>query len=62
MGIQTIIHYVSGNSLEGFTTVILLILFIGSLLMISLGIIGYYLARICMEMKQRPRYIVSEKK
>jgi len=38
----------------------LLELIIGSLLMISLGIIGEYLARIYEEVKGRPRYIVSE--
>ena len=39
---------------------ILLILFIGSVIMISLGIIGYYLSKIYDEIKQRPRYIISE--
>ena len=38
---------------------ILLLLIIGSFLMISLGIIGYYLARIYDEIKGRPRYIIS---
>jgi hypothetical protein len=35
-------------------------LIIGSLLMISLGIIGEYLARIYEEVKGRPRYLVKE--
>ena len=43
----------------GFTTVILLMLFIGSITMISLGIIGYYIAKIYDEIKGRPRFIVS---
>ena len=38
----------------------MLILLIGSLLMISLGIIGYYLAQIYQELKGRPRYLISE--
>ncbi|HVH90225.1 MAG TPA: hypothetical protein VM783_02420 [Candidatus Acidoferrum sp.] len=50
----------AGRALTGFATVILLELIIGSLLMISLGIIGEYLARIYEEVKGRPRYIVSE--
>ena len=33
--------------------------FIGSVVMMSLGIIGYYIARIYEEVKRRPRYIVS---
>jgi polyisoprenyl-phosphate glycosyltransferase len=43
-----------------FATVILLELIIGSLLMISLGIIDEYLARMYEEVKGRPRYVVSE--
>ena len=39
---------------------VLLILLIGSTLMLSLGIIGYYLARIYEELKNRPRYLISE--
>lgn len=50
----------TGQALEGFTTVIILILFIGSILMICLGIIGYYIAKIYEEVKDRPRYILSD--
>jgi len=49
-----------GVALGGFTTVILLMLIIGSITMISLGIIGFYIARIYDEIKGRPRYIVSK--
>ena len=59
-GLQTLYVYLSGNAVTGFATVIFLLLIIGSLLMISLGIIGEYLARIYEEVKGRPRYIVSE--
>ena len=60
LGIETLVRYVTGHAVEGFTTVILLILFIGSMLMISLGIIGYYIAKIYEEVKCRPRYIISK--
>lgn len=59
LGIQTIIMKLIGNALDGFTTVIILILLIGSCIMISLGIIGIYLAKIYHEVKGRPRYLVS---
>ena len=49
----------AGTAVEGFTTVILLLLFLGSIIMISLGIIGYYIARIYQEVQGRPRYIIS---
>lgn len=60
LGIQTMIRYFTGHAVEGFTTVILLILLLGSVIMISLGIIGYYIAKIYDEVKRRPRYIVSK--
>ena len=60
LGIQSFIKWAMGRALEGFTTVILLLLITGSLIMISLGIIGYYLAKIYEEIKGRPRSIVKE--
>lgn len=56
--IQTLAKFISGTAVEGFTTVILLILIIGGFLMLSLGIIGHYLARIYEEVKGRPKYII----
>lgn len=61
LGIQTLVKYFSGHAVEGFTTVILLLLLMGSIIMISLGIIGYYISRIYEEVKGRPRYIISKK-
>ncbi len=61
LGIQTLYMKFKGIAVSGFTTVILLLLIIGSTLMISLGIIGTYVAKIYEEVKQRPRYIVAEK-
>lgn len=46
---------------EGFTTVIVVLLFIGSVIMISLGCIGYYIAKIYEEIQDRPRYIIAER-
>ena len=61
MSIQTLVRFFLGQSAEGFTTVILLLLLIGGSLMMALGIIGYYIARIYEEVKGRPRYIISKK-
>lgn len=60
LGLQTLYNYFSGHAIEGFTTVILLLLLIGSALLISLGIIGHYIARIYIEVKGRPRYVIEE--
>lgn len=59
-GVVALVQKVSGAALGGFTTVILLLLFSSSIIMISLGIIGYYIARIYEELKGRPRYIISQ--
>lgn len=59
LAVQTLVRFLMGNSVEGFTTVILLLLIIGGFLMLSLGIIGHYIARIYEEVKGRPKYIIS---
>lgn len=61
LGGQTLLLKIAGRAVTGFTTVILLLLIIGSLLMISLGVIGEYIARIYEEVKGRPRYVIAEK-
>ncbi len=58
-GVWALIDKIIGRALEGMTTVIIITIFIGSIIMISLGIIGYYIARIYEEIKGRPKYIVS---
>ncbi len=60
LGVQTLVKYLMGTAVEGFTTVILLILIIGGFIMLSLGVIGHYIARIYEEVKGRPRYIISQ--
>lgn len=60
LGAQSLYMYFSGYAMEGFTTIILLLLFMGSILMFSLGVIGYYISKIYEEVKMRPRYIISK--
>ncbi len=59
LAVQTLVKYLCGTAVEGFTTVILLVLIIGGFIMLSLGIIGHYIARIYEEVKGRPKYIIS---
>ena len=61
LGVETLVRFFLGASVEGFTTVILLLLIIGAGIMTSLGIIGHYIARIYEEVKGRPRYIIRSK-
>ena len=58
--IRTLYVYYINAAAPGITTVIILLLFIGSSLMISLGIIGFYIGKIYDEVKHRPRYIIDE--
>ncbi len=60
LGIQTLWNYATHQALNGFSTVILLLLIGFSIVMFSLGIIGIYLSRIYDEIKARPRYIVQD--
>lgn len=60
LGLQTLYMKFTGRATSGFTTVILLLLIIGSSIMISLGMIGIYLTKIYKEVKARPRYLVAK--
>jgi dolichol-phosphate mannosyltransferase len=56
-------HYVNPDPLnKGNTTIILLVLFLGSFQMIVLGIVGEYLYKMFNEVKGRPSYIIAETK
>jgi dolichol-phosphate mannosyltransferase len=59
--LHTLFKYFMGESVEGFTTVILLALFGNSLVLMSLGIIGSYLARLYTEQKGRPRFHIEQR-
>ena len=62
LSIQALYKKITGVALGGFTTVIILQCFSASIIMISLGIIGYYISKIYEEVKGRPKYIISERK
>ena len=54
---KTLIH---GDPVQGFTTLIVIILFLGGIQLITIGILGEYIGRIFNETKNRPTYIASE--
>ncbi|MEO7683814.1 MAG: glycosyltransferase family 2 protein [Gemmatimonadaceae bacterium] len=58
---QTLYMKFYGGARSGFTTVIIVLLVIGSAIMFSLGIIGDYIGRIYTEVQRRPRYVISER-
>ena len=49
-----------GDVVQGFPTLIIIILFLGGIQLLSLGIIGEYLGRIFNESKHRPTYLIKE--
>ncbi|OFZ06838.1 MAG: hypothetical protein A3D92_07375 [Bacteroidetes bacterium RIFCSPHIGHO2_02_FULL_44_7] len=52
--------YFTKGAPEGFTTLLVVVLFFGAIQLLSLAIIGEYLARVFEETKQRPRYVTKE--
>jgi len=58
---ETLIGWFQGRSVSGFATTIITILILGSFIMISLGIIGEYLANIYDEIKRRPAYLIENR-
>lgn len=59
VGAEAIISWARGGAVSGFATVIITLLLIGSFIMISLGIMGEYIAKIYEEVKSRPPFIVE---
>lgn len=60
LGINTLYNKFTGVSEAGFSTVIILQLLTSSIIMFSLGVIGFYLSKIYEEIKSRPRYIIRD--
>lgn len=60
LGINTLYNKFAGISEAGFSTVIILQLLTSSVIMFSLGVIGFYLSKIYEEIKSRPRYIIRD--
>ena len=59
--IWAIISQIVGKTIPGWASTTCIIAFLGGVQLISVGIIGEYIGKIYMEVKQRPRYIISER-
>lgn len=57
----TLIVHFSGKTVAGWSSMTVIICFLGGIQMIALGVLGEYIGKIYLEVKNRPRYIISEK-
>lgn len=57
----SIYKYAAGETIQGWTSLIIVILFLGSVQLFCLGVMGEYIAKIFTETRQRPRYIVEKR-
>ena len=55
-----ICHFLYGNVIEGWTTLVVIILFLGGLMLLSLGIIGEYIGRSYLKLNNKPQYTIKE--
>lgn len=53
------IQFFTGNTVDGWTFIVVSLWLLGGIILMSLGIIGEYIGKIYMETKSRPRYIVE---
>jgi glycosyltransferase involved in cell wall biosynthesis len=59
-GVYAIINFFFGSTNPGWTSLMFVILFLGSIQLFSIGIIGEYIARLSKESKKRPHYFIQE--
>lgn len=59
--LYAILSYVRGDTVSGWASMICIVCMLGGIQLICLGVIGQYIGKIYMEVKHRPRYIISER-
>lgn len=57
----SIIRHIEGNTIEGWTSLLVSLWFIGGIITTAMGVTGIYIGKIYVEVKQRPRYFVQER-
>ena len=59
--IYAIVSAILGLAVAGWTSTVCIICFVSGIQLISIGVIGEYIGKIYLEVKARPRYIISER-
>lgn len=57
---NVLVYWMLGRTVQGFATIMVAMLFLGSVQLICLGILGEYLGRVFNEVKPRPMYVIEE--
>lgn len=60
MLIYALFSYFSGHVVAGWTSLIVSVWFLGGLQLLAIGMVGLYIGKIYMEVKQRPRYNIEK--
>ena len=60
MLIWSIVRHFIGETIVGWTSLVVSLWFLGGLILLSIGVIGEYIAKIYLEVKRRPRYLVQD--
>lgn len=61
VALYVLISLLYGNTISGWSSLMLSVWFLGSLMLIAIGVTGEYIGKIFTEVKARPRYIVRER-
>ncbi len=61
MILYALISWIAGSAVTGWTSNLIAVALLGGIQLISLGVIGEYVGKIFLEVKQRPRFIISER-
>ena len=57
----SLLKYAMGETIQGWTSLIIVVLLLGSVQLFCLALVGEYLAKVFTEVRHRPRYIIAKK-
>ena len=60
VAIWVLISYLCSKTISGWSSIMLSVWFLGGLILVSIGVVGEYIGKIFLEVKQRPRYSIEK--
>lgn len=60
-GLWSVLVVMMGHAVSGWASIVCMLSFLGGIQLISIGVLGEYIGKIYKEVKQRPRYIISDR-